>query len=126
MAALVETPVGAIPAAGPAITARGWLLIAGVTLAALSEAISGTVLATGRLDVIGDIHATPDELAWLDVGYTATKLVAFLIAPWLLGYLSGTVAIRSATGLLTLACGLAAATLLATAVLLLGRVTAHR
>lgn len=89
---------------------RGWILIAGISVAALAEAIAGTAVSTGRLDMIGDIHATPDELAWLDIGYTAAKLIAFAITPWLISALSGTVAVRAATGLLALGCGLAAST----------------
>ncbi len=29
------------------------------------------MLSLGRGDIIGDTYATPDEFAWLDVGYTA-------------------------------------------------------
>jgi MFS transporter, DHA2 family, multidrug resistance protein len=90
---------------------RGWMLIAGISIAALADAMAGTAVSTGRLDMIGDIHATPDELAWLDVGYTAAKFIAFAMAPWLINRLSGTVAVRAATGILALGCGLAALTL---------------
>jgi MFS transporter, DHA2 family, multidrug resistance protein len=51
----------------------------------LTEAIAGTVLSSGQADIIGDIHATPDEFAWLDIGYTSAKLVAFLATSWLMG-----------------------------------------
>ena len=44
--------------------------LAGIVLATLTEAIASTVLSLGRGDIIGDTHATPDEFAWLDVGYT--------------------------------------------------------
>ena len=57
------------------------LLVAGIVLATLTEAIAGTVLSLGRADMIGDIHATPDEFAWLDTAYTALKLVGFMVAP---------------------------------------------
>ena len=60
------------------------LLVVGVVLAAVTEAVASTVLALGRLDIIGDIYATPDEFAWLDVGYTALKLIGFIIAPSLI------------------------------------------
>src|SRR5690606_5198751 len=49
-------------------------LVAGIVLAALTEAVSSTVLSMARLDMIGDTYATPDEFSRLDVGYTAAKL----------------------------------------------------
>src|SRR3954452_15304508 len=61
------------------------LATAGILAAALTEAITGTLLSAGRADILGDIHATPDEFAWLDIGYTAAKLVAFLTTSWLMG-----------------------------------------
>ncbi|PDT74923.1 MFS transporter, partial [Sinorhizobium sp. BJ1] len=55
----------------------GALLVAGIVLATLTEAIASTVLSLGRADIIGDTYATPDEFAWLDIGYTALKLIGF-------------------------------------------------
>jgi DHA2 family multidrug resistance protein len=76
-AAAVTAPVRAAPAAGA-------LLVVGVVLATLTEAIAGTVLSLGRGDIIGDTYATPDEFARLDVGYTALKLLGFMAAPRLM------------------------------------------
>ena len=70
------------PPARPA-AALGFLVLTGIVLAALTEAIAGTVLSLGRGDIIGDIHATPDEFALLDVGYTGAKLTGFLLASWM-------------------------------------------
>ena len=64
--------------------AAGLLLVTGIVLAALTEAIASTILSLGRGDIIGDTYATPDEFAWLDVGYTAFKLIGFIAAPWLM------------------------------------------
>lgn len=86
------------------------LLVSGVVLATLTDAIASTVLSFGRLDMLGDIHATPDEFSRLDFGYTAAKLSMFLLAPWLMGRLSAPSCLRAATGAMTLACGLAALT----------------
>ena len=86
------------------------LLVAGVVLSALTEAVASTILSLGRLDMLGDIHATPDEFSRLDVSYTAAKLSAFLLTPWLMGRLSAQTCLRAATGIMTLACGLAAFT----------------
>ena len=99
--------------ASPALARSTWrasALIVGISIAALAEAIAGTALSTGRLDMIGDTHATPDEFAWLDIGFTAAKLVAFLLTPWLMSRLSETTTLRAAAGLLALACGVAALT----------------
>ena len=67
-----------------ATTSPGVLLMTGIVLAALTEAISSTVLSLGRADILGDTYATPDEFASLDVSYTAAKLMSFLAAAWLM------------------------------------------
>jgi MFS transporter, DHA2 family, multidrug resistance protein len=70
------------PVRSPALP--GAMLVAGVVLAALAEAIASTALSLGRGDAIGDTHATPDEFAWLDISYIALKLIGFVLAPWLI------------------------------------------
>lgn len=90
--------------------ATGIVLVAGIVLATLTEAIASTVLSLGRSDIIGDVYATPDEFAWLDIGYTATKLVAFMVAPWLMSRLDPHRLIVGATLLMGAACGIAAIT----------------
>ncbi len=60
------------------------LLLVAILMASLTEAVAGTLLALGRAEIIGDIHATPDEFAWLDISYTAFKLIGFALTPWLL------------------------------------------
>ncbi|MEI1248494.1 MFS transporter [Rhizobium aouanii] len=102
------TPLPVASNAG--IDLRGWILIAGISMAALAEAVASTAISTGRIDLIGDIHATPDEFLWLDVGYTAAKFTGFAISAWLINVLSGTVVLRFATGVLAIGCGLAALT----------------
>ncbi len=64
--------------------ATGALLVSCIVLATLTEAIASTVLSLGRNDIIGDTYATPDEFAWLDIGYIALKLIGFMAAPWLM------------------------------------------
>lgn len=84
--------------------------VAGVVLAAFCEAIASTVLSMARLDMIGDTYATPDELAILDVGYTAAKLTAFVSTPWVMGRLTPQTCLRASMGIMTLVCGAAALT----------------
>ncbi|MDI7864909.1 DHA2 family efflux MFS transporter permease subunit [Rhizobiaceae bacterium n13] len=86
------------------------LLMTGIVLSALTEAVASTALSLARLDMLGDVHATPDEFARLDYGYTAVKLVFFLLAPWLMSRLSAQTCLRAATGAMTLTCGVAALT----------------
>jgi Sugar phosphate permease len=57
------------------------LLLAGVFLSSLAEALTGTALSLGRLDMMGDLYTTPDEFAWLDIGYIAAKLCGFMLVP---------------------------------------------
>ncbi|WP_367375072.1 DHA2 family efflux MFS transporter permease subunit [Pseudomonas lini] len=89
---------------------NGVLLMAGIVLATLTEAIASTVLSLGRSDIIGDTYATPDEFAWLDVGYIALKLIGFMTAPWLLKRFNPRHVIISSTLVMGLACGIAAIT----------------
>ncbi|MBD9561742.1 DHA2 family efflux MFS transporter permease subunit [Pseudomonas sp. PDM09] len=88
----------------------GVLLMAGIVLATLTEAIASTVLALGRSDIIGDTYATPDEFAWLDIGYIALKLIGFMTAPWLLKRFNPRHVMISSTLVMGLACGIAAIT----------------
>jgi DHA2 family multidrug resistance protein len=96
-------PIAARPAAGA-------LLFAGIVLASLTEAVAGTILSLGRGYIIGDIYATPDEFAWLDIGYTVAKLAAFLAVHWLLDRVGPRPLLIGATLVMGAACGLAAVT----------------
>jgi DHA2 family multidrug resistance protein len=58
-------------------------LLSGLVLATFSEAMTGTLLALGRADIMGDTAATPDSFAWLDIAYTTAKILGFATAPWL-------------------------------------------
>ncbi|WP_287180458.1 DHA2 family efflux MFS transporter permease subunit [Mesorhizobium sp.] len=91
-------------------SAKGALLVAGIILATLTEAIASTILSLGRGDIIGDTHATADEFAWLDVGYTAPKLIGFMVAAWLMNRVSPRCLIVSSTIAMGAACALAAIT----------------
>ncbi|MEJ6850768.1 MFS transporter, partial [Sinorhizobium fredii] len=86
------------------------LLVAGIVLATLTEAIASTVLSLGRGDIIGDTYATPDEFAWLDIGYTSLKLIGFIAAAALIDRIEPRRLVIGATLVMGLACGLAAMT----------------
>jgi len=91
-------------------SAAGALLVAGILLATLTEAIASTVLSLGRSDIMGDTYATPDEFAWLDIGYTALKLIGFMLAPWLMNRFGPRSLIIGSTLIMGAASGIAAAT----------------
>jgi DHA2 family multidrug resistance protein len=84
----------------------GGLFVAGIVLATLTEAIAGTVLSLGRGYIIGDTHATPDEFAWLDIGYTALKLIAFMTAPLVMNRVDPRRLIIGSTLIMGAACGI--------------------
>ena len=90
--------------------AAGALLLTGIVFATLTEAIAGTVLSLGRGYIMGDSYATPDEFAWLDVGYTALKLIGFMAAPWLVTRINPRSLVIGSTLVMGAACGLAAIT----------------
>jgi len=85
----------------------GFLLVAGVAMATLTEAIASTILSLGRGDIIGDVYATPDEFAWLDIGYTTLKLIGFMVAPFLMSRIPPRALVVGATLVIGAACGLA-------------------
>ena len=103
------TPAVAITA-GRDRRAAGVLLVTGIVLATLTEAIAGTVLSLGRGYINGDAHATPDESAWLDIGYTTLKLIAFMAAPWLMSRVNPRSLMVGSTLVMGTACGIAAVT----------------
>ena len=87
-------------------SAAGALLVAGIMLATLTDALASTVLSLGRGYIIGDTHATPDEFAWLDIGYTATKLIGFLAAATLMQRLDPRSLVIVSTLAMGAACGM--------------------
>lgn len=102
--AVAATPTRESPAADI-------LLVAGLVLATLTEAIASTALSLGRSDIIGDTYATPDEFAWLDVGYTTLKLIGFVaVAPWLTNRVNPRTLVIGSTLVMGAACGIAAVT----------------
>ncbi|WP_377806038.1 MFS transporter [Azospirillum sp. A29] len=112
---MTATPTAA-PTAAPTATpvrdgvAAEILLVAGILLATLTEAVAGTVLSLGRGDIMGDTHATPDEFAWLDIGYTTLKLIGFMAAPWLMTRVPPRGVVVASTLVMGMACGIAALT----------------
>ena len=100
----------AIAAAAPRSERSGALLFTGLVLATLTEAVAGTLLSLGRSDIIGDTAATPDEFAWLDVTYTALKLIGFMAVPWLMTRINPRSLVIGATLVMGAACAMAAVT----------------
>lgn len=98
----------AIIAAAPsrARSAAGALFVAGIMFATLTDALASTVLSLGRGYIIGDTHATPDEFAWLDIGYTAMKLIGFLAASPLMQRVDAHRLIIGSTLVMGAACGI--------------------
>ncbi|MFK4727345.1 DHA2 family multidrug resistance protein [Bradyrhizobium niftali] len=91
-------------------SAAGALLVAGIVLATLTEAIASTVLSLGRGYIIGDTHVTPDEFAWLDIGYIALKLIGFMVAPSLIQRIDPRRLMIAATLVMGIACGITVVT----------------
>ena len=91
-------------------TGSAAFFIAGIVLATLTEAVASTILSLGRGDIIGDTYATPDEFAWLDIGYTASKLIAFIVAAWLMTRINPRSLIVGSTLVMGTACAIAAIT----------------
>lgn len=82
---------------------RAWLVATGVVLAAFMDAVASTALSIGRIDMLGDTYATPDELAMVDIVFIASKLTAFLVAPLLVMAAKPTACLRAGAVTLLLA-----------------------
>ncbi|GAA5623589.1 colistin resistance protein EmrB [Brucella sp. NBRC 12952] len=89
----------------------GCLLLAGIVIATLTDAIAGTALTLAKGDMIGDLYATPDEFAWLDVGYTTSKMIGFLTASWIARTVNMRVIVVVATLTITVASAVTALTI---------------
>ncbi|HEV7305574.1 MFS transporter [Ensifer sp.] len=104
----MTTVFAAVPDRGRSMA--GPFFVTGIVLAALTEAIASTVLALGRADMIGDTYATPDEFAWLDIGYTALKLIGFMAAAGLMERISPRSLILGSVLVMAAACAIATVT----------------
>jgi DHA2 family multidrug resistance protein len=88
---------------------RPWLLLAGLSSAAVMDAINGTALSIARAQMMGSSHATPDEFAWINIAYVVAKLTMFPIAVWLAARVGLRRTLLGATSLLlvgALSCGM--------------------
>lgn len=90
-------------------TVRSWLLLAGLTSAAVMDALNSTILSIARAQMMGSGHATPDEIAWINITYFIAKLTMFPVAVWLAMRVGLRRALLGATSLLlvsALGCGI--------------------
>jgi DHA2 family multidrug resistance protein len=91
------------------VSAGTWLLLAGLSSAAVMDAINSTVLSIARAQMMGSSHATPDEIARINIAYFIAKLTMFPVAVWLARRVGLRRALLGATSLLllsSLACGI--------------------
>ena len=103
-----KTKVTSTAAETVAFSSRpGWFLVLGIMAAAIADAFAGTALSLGRMDLLGDTHATPDQFVWLDISYTVAKFMGFFLTPWLVDILPAQTCLWAAVGLETLLCGMA-------------------
>ncbi|MDZ5454427.1 DHA2 family efflux MFS transporter permease subunit [Labrys sp. ZIDIC5] len=92
--------------AGGISSRHACLLLCALCAAAAVDSMNSTVLVIARAQVMGSVHATPDEIAWVHMGYVAAKLTAFPVAAWMAMRMSAAVLIAAATlGLLVSALG---------------------
>lgn len=82
---------------------RAWLVATGIVLTAFMDAVASTALSIGRIDILGDTFATPDELVMVDIVFIAAKLTAFLVAPLLVTAAKPTACLRAGAVALLLA-----------------------
>lgn len=86
-----------------ALSLRSWLLLAGVSSGAVMDAINSTILSIARPQMMGSTHATPDEIAWINMAYFIAKLSTFPVAVWIAARISLRRALLGAMALLLFA-----------------------
>ncbi len=59
------------------------LLLVGLVLAVMLDALNATIFGLARRHVLGTFHLTPDEAAWLGIVYLAATLALFTCGGWL-------------------------------------------
>ncbi len=103
MAATTGTPptaaaAGAIPTAEDRYRDRYIIAIA-VTLAAVLELIDTSIVNVAIPDMMGNLGATLDEIAWVSTGYIIANVIVIPMSGWLSGwfgrrrYLAGSIAL---------------------------------
>lgn len=88
MTMLADRPVPEQRSEVPQLTARAWLLLGLLSIAAAMDAVNSAVLVVARGHIMGGTHATPDEVAWVNMAYLAAKLTALPLAAWLMSRLA--------------------------------------
>lgn len=61
-------------------------LIPGVALATLAQSMDGRMLSGLMPTIQGAVGLTPDESAWLLIGYLCASLIVLPLSPWLSGF----------------------------------------
>src|SRR5580700_11694904 len=74
------------PAAPPSLveySARRYLVVAGVMLAALLQTIDLTIVNVALPTIQGNLGATVDQATWVLTGYVVANVVVIPMTPWL-------------------------------------------
>ncbi len=77
-----RTPGGFNSGSVPITTVARWTIATGLTLAILMDALNGTIFTIARLHIMGDVSATPDEVAWFNLAYLMAKVACLPAAAW--------------------------------------------
>ena len=79
-----------------------WMILVGLSIAVLSDGLNGAVYGIARTQMMGDLHATPDEISWINIAYFAAKLAAFPVAGYWIKRLGAGRAVWMSLGLMLL------------------------
>jgi len=86
--AVRPTPPVAIPAAKPIVEARHgeahrYLIAFAVVLAALMQVIDSSIVNVALPDMMGNLGASLDEIAWVTTGYILASVIVIPLTGWL-------------------------------------------
>ena len=88
----IETPASALPASAPVVkpaaaTRHGeehrYLIALAVVLAALMQVIDSSIVNVALPDMMGNLGASLDEIAWVTTGYILASVIVIPLTGWL-------------------------------------------
>lgn len=86
--------------AGRYDVASPWLLLCLLAVAAVMDSVNSTIFVLTRGQIMGGLHAIPDEAAWINMAYVGAKLTAFPLSAWIATRMASRRLIPAAIGVL--------------------------
>lgn len=77
--------LSARPALPEGVSEHRWLILVGLITAAIMEVLDTTIVTVALPQMMGNLSATPDEIAWVTTGYILSNVIVLPMTAWLSG-----------------------------------------